>query len=66
MKSEIKRMVRAYDKELCVFIDMRNCKRKRRAMARQMALAWDYKDVEIKNQDDADEMASDDIYYMCY
>lgn len=66
MKSDIKRLVRAYDKELCVFRDMRNSKRKRRAMARQMALAWDLSDVQIDCQDDADEMASDDIYYMCY
>lgn len=34
MKSIMKRMVRAYDKELCVFRDMRNSKKKRRATAR--------------------------------
>ncbi|HBE6550812.1 TPA: hypothetical protein KML26_004186 [Escherichia coli] len=63
MKSIMKRMVRAYDKELCVFRDMRNSKKKRRATARQLASYYD-EDVAIECQEDADEFARDDIYYM--
>lgn len=40
MKSKMKMMVRAYDKELKIFTDLKNNKRTRRQLARVMAIEW--------------------------
>ena len=64
MKSKMKMMVRAYDKELKIFTDLKNNKRVRRQLARVMAIEWVDDDYDIDCQDDADEFASDDIYYL--
>lgn len=64
MKSKMKMMVRAYDKELKIFTDLKNNKRTRRQLARVMAIEWVDDDYDIDCQDDADEFASDDIYYL--
>ncbi len=63
MKSKMKMMVRAYDKELKVFTDLKNNKRTRRQLARVMAIEW-VDDYDIDCQDDADELARDNIYYL--
>lgn len=44
--------------EICVI-----ARKKRRATARQLASYYD-EDVAIEHQEDADEFARDDIYYM--
>lgn len=64
MKSKMKMMVRAYDKELKIFTDLKNNKRKRRQLARLMAIEWVDDDYDIDCQDDADELARDDIDYL--
>ena len=64
MKSKMKMMVRAYDKELKIFTDLKNNKRTRRQLARVMAIEWVDDDYDINRQDDADEFARDDIYYL--
>lgn len=64
MKSKMKMMVRAYDKELKIFTDLKNNKRVRRQLARVMAIEWVDDDYDIDCQDDADEFARDDIYYL--
>lgn len=64
MKSKMKMMVRAYDKELKIFTDLKNNKRTRRQLARVMAIEWVDDDYDIGCQDDADEFARDDIYYL--
>lgn len=63
MKSKMKMMVRAYDKELKIFTDLKNNKRTRRQLARVMAIEW-VDDYDIDCQDDADELARDNIYYL--
>lgn len=63
MKSKMKMMVRAYDKELKIFTDLKNNKRTRRQLARVMAIEW-VDDYDIDCQDGADELARDDIYYL--
>lgn len=64
MKSKMKMMVRAYDKELKIFTDLKNNKRTRRQLARVMTIEWADGDYDIDCQDDADEFARDDIYYL--
>ena len=64
MKSKMKMMVRAYDKELKVFTDLKNNKRTRRQLARVMAIELGDGGYDIDCQDDADEFAHDDIYYL--
>lgn len=64
MKSTMKRMVRAYDKELKIFLDLRNSKKKRRKQARECAKEWYGDNTLIQCQEDADELASDNIYYL--
>lgn len=64
MKSKMKMMVRAYDKELKIFTDLKNNKRARRQLARLMAIEWVDDDYDIDCQDDADELARDDIDYL--
>lgn len=62
MKSKMKMLVRAYDKELKIFTDLKNNKRARRQFARLMAI--ERVDEDIDCQDDADEFARDNIYYL--
>lgn len=64
MKSKMKMMVRAYDKELKIFTDLKNNKRMRRQLARVMAIEWEDEDYIIDCQHDADELARDNIYYL--
>lgn len=64
MKSTMKRMVRAYDKELKIFLDLRNSKKKRRKQARECAKEWRDDNTLIECQEDADELARDNIYYL--
>lgn len=64
MKSKMKMMVRAYDKELKIFTDLKNNKRTRRQLARVMAIEWADGDYGIDCQDDADVFALDHIYYL--
>lgn len=64
MKSTMKRMVRAYDKELKIFLDLRNSKKKRRKQARECAKEWYDDSTLIQCQEDADELAHDNIYYL--
>ena len=64
MKSKMKMMVRAYDKELKIFTDLKNNKRMRRQLSRVMAIEWVDDDYNINCQGDADEFARDDIYYL--
>lgn len=64
MKSKMKMMVRAYDKELKIFTDLKNSKRTRRQLARVMAIERIDGDYDIDCQDDADEFARDHIYYL--
>lgn len=63
MKSTMKRMVRAYDKELKIFLDLRNSKKKRRKQARECAKEWHDDNTLIESQVEADELAHDNIYY---
>ena len=68
MKSNRKSLVRAYDKALKAFDDLERNKRMRRRIAR--FLAFDFHDpdklVPFKCQDEADEIANDNVYYMIW
>ncbi len=66
MKSRMKRMVRAYDKALMAFDDLRHNKRERRKWARLLAKEWHEDDATIDCQRDADELADDNVYYMMW
>lgn len=67
MKSNRKRLVRAYDKALKAFDDLRHNKRKRRKFARMLVFKWHYSDAFIKGaatltQEQADDVASGNVY----
>lgn len=65
MKSNIAYMVRAFDKELKRFEDLKRNKKQRRQVARDMAVCFGYDEMDrITSQDEADEIAADDIYYL--
>lgn len=66
MKSRMKRMVRAYDKALMAFDDLRRNKRERRKWARLFAKEWHEDGATIECQRDADELADDNVYYMMW
>lgn len=66
MKSNRKRLVRAYDKALKVFDNLRRNKRERRKWARLFAKEWHEDDETIDCQRDADELADDNVYYMMW
>ncbi|ENQ0912863.1 hypothetical protein ACENW9_000837 [Escherichia coli] len=65
-KSKMKRMVRAYDKALKMFEDLRYNKRERRKWARLFAKEWHDDDEVIDYQPDADDLAIDNVGYMLY
>ncbi|AQW17603.1 hypothetical protein [Escherichia coli] len=68
MKSNRKRLVRAYDKALKAFDDMRHNKRQRRKWARMLVDEWHEpeKMTAFTCQEDADKLADDNVYYMMW
>ncbi|MEF8646977.1 hypothetical protein U9423_10450 [Escherichia coli] len=72
MKSNRKRLVRAYDKALKAFDDLRRNKRQRRKWARMLVHEWHYPDAALIEgaqpftQEQADEVANDNVYYMMW
>ncbi|HBD4960137.1 TPA: hypothetical protein KJZ37_001377 [Escherichia coli] len=71
MKSNRKRLVRAYDKALKSFDDLRHNKRQRRKWARMLVYEWHYPDAFMESaplltQEQADEVANDNVYYMMW
>lgn len=70
MKSNRKRLVRAYDKALKAFDDLRRNKRQRRKWARMLVREWHSEDFFLEarhmTQDDADELADENVYYMMW
>ncbi|HCS6976572.1 hypothetical protein [Escherichia coli] len=71
MKSNRKRLVRAYDKALKAFDDLRRNKRQRRKWARMLVYEWHYPDAFMESsplltQEQADEVANDNVYYMMW
>ncbi|HBE7435256.1 hypothetical protein MLG26_17340 [Escherichia coli] len=71
MKSNRKRLVRAYDKALKAFDDLRHNKRQRRKWARMLVCEWHYSDAFMESaplltQEQADEVANDNVYYMMW
>ncbi|HFD1492510.1 TPA: hypothetical protein ACF1LR_001531 [Escherichia coli] len=71
MKSNRKRLVRAYDKALKAFDDLQHNKRKRRTWARMLVREWHYSDAFMESaplltQEQADEVANDNVYYMMW
>ncbi|KXP84300.1 hypothetical protein AUP78_12800 [Escherichia coli] len=70
MKSNRKRLVRAYDKALKAFDDLRRNKRQRRKVAR-MFVRWLHNEDYFLNarhmtQDVADALADENVYYMMW
>ncbi|ELH9086330.1 hypothetical protein RO179_000774 [Escherichia coli] len=65
-KSRLKRLVRAYDKALKIFEDLRYRKRERRKWARLFAKEWHDTAEHINCQEDADELAIDNVGYMIW
>ncbi|ESK37504.1 hypothetical protein [Escherichia coli] len=71
MKSNRKRLVRAYDKALKAFDDLRHNKRQRRKWARMLVYKWHYfyafmESAPLLTQEQADEVANDNVYYMTW
>ncbi|EJH4232144.1 hypothetical protein NDI13_000612 [Escherichia coli] len=70
MKSNRKRLVRAYDKALMAFDDLRRNKRLRRKWARMLVSEWHDDDFFLEarhmTQEDADALADDNVYYMMW
>ncbi|WP_215410403.1 hypothetical protein [Escherichia coli] len=70
MKSNRKRLVRAYDKALKAFDDLRHNKRQRRKWARLFVSEWHDNDFFLEarhmTQEDADALADDNVYYMMW
>ncbi|EGJ3268895.1 hypothetical protein R8031_000577 [Escherichia coli] len=70
MKSNRKRLVRAYDKALMAFDDLRRNKRRRRKWARMLVSEWHDDDFFLEarhmTQEDADALADDNVYYMIW
>ena len=70
MKSNRKRLIRAYDKALKAFDDLRRNKRQRRKWARLLGRERRdenfYLDAGHMTQDDADLLADDNVYYMIW
>jgi hypothetical protein len=69
MKSNRKRLVRAYDKALKAFDELRHNKRQRRKWARMLVYKRHYSDAFMESaplltQEQADEVANDNVYYM--
>ncbi|EFK1740387.1 hypothetical protein AW119_10050 [Escherichia coli] len=61
MKSNLKRLVRAYDKCLCHFDDLKNNKRKRRRIARKLAKEWNFGDTKL-TADQAYDVVAEDLF----
>lgn len=70
MKSNRKRLVRAYDKALKAFDDLRHNKRQRRKWARMLVREWHsegyFLDAKHMTQDVADMLADENVYYMMW
>lgn len=70
MKSNRKRLVRAYDKALKDFDDLRHNKRQRRKWARMLVHEWHdedfFLDARHMTQDVADALAFENVYYMMW
>ncbi|EOC6709231.1 hypothetical protein ACI6NS_000124 [Escherichia coli] len=68
MKSNRKRMIRAYDKALIEFNVLPRSKRRRREFARYIFHIWHdadfFFDARYITQEDADNMAYDNVYYI--
>ncbi|EGD5151179.1 hypothetical protein AWG50_10275 [Escherichia coli] len=68
MKSNRKRMIRAYDKALIEFNELSRSKRRRRQFARLLFHVWHdadfFFDARHITQEDADNIAYDNIYYI--
>lgn len=65
-----KRLVRAYDKALKAFDDLRRNKRQRRKWARMLVREWHseeyFLDAKHMTQDVADMLADENVYYMMW